>query len=108
MPFNHIGITVSYVEKSRTSYGPALKPIEHTMLKQIPKEYTCGKTVYGYGTTSLDFWITGDWTNSGKQESKREEDTTVNRVAQYRPAYYSAFLFDSDGHNIEIFTFSSD
>ncbi len=45
-------------EKSRHFYNTALAPLGYTMLVEIPKEYTDGTVVLGYGIAPKpDFWI---------------------------------------------------
>lgn len=54
---DHTGLQVSDPEKSRRFYDQALAPLGYTMMLEIPKEYTNGKAVFGYGVRpKADFW----------------------------------------------------
>ena len=55
---DHTGLNVSNPEKSRNFYNKALAPLGYTMMMEIPKEYTDGKVVLGYGVPpKADFWM---------------------------------------------------
>jgi hypothetical protein len=55
---DHTGLQVSNPQKSRVFYDKALAPLGYKMMKEIPKEYTEGKVVLGYGVPpKTDFWV---------------------------------------------------
>lgn len=119
---DHTGVTISDAVKSRKFYDAALAPLGYKMLMEVPKEYTGGKMVLGYGIAPKpDFWI-----NEGtpqkphvhvaiRAETHKQVDEfykaalanggTDNGAPGPRPHYhenyYGAFVTDPDGHNIE-------
>lgn len=55
---DHTGLTISNPAKSLAFYDKALAPIGYKKLIEVPKEYTEGKTIAGYGVApKADFWI---------------------------------------------------
>ncbi len=119
---DHTGVTISDATKSRKFYDAALAPLGYTVLMEVPKEYTGGKMVIGYGIAPKpDFWV-----NEGtpqkphvhvaiRAETHKQVDEfykaalanggTDNGAPGPRPHYhenyYGAFITDPDGHNIE-------
>jgi catechol 2,3-dioxygenase-like lactoylglutathione lyase family enzyme len=119
---DHTGLGVSDPAKSRAFYDAALAPLGYKVLKEIPKEYTGGKVVLGYGIPNKpDFWV-----HEGTPESPRihiafraENHDQVDAFYKaaiaaggkdngppgprphYHEKYYGAFVHDPDGHNIE-------
>ncbi|MCO6392795.1 VOC family protein [Aliihoeflea aestuarii] len=118
---DHTGIPVSDWEKSKAFYDAVFAAIGAKLLYVVPKEFTDGRNVGGYGRDKPDFWL---------HESKevglgRHTAFTANNRAevdafyaaglnaggkdngapglrpQYHADYYGAFLFDPDGNNIE-------
>jgi catechol 2,3-dioxygenase-like lactoylglutathione lyase family enzyme len=125
---DHVGITVTDFAKSLAFYEAALKPLGITVAMKVGKEMTGG--VYegaGFGKTPKpDFWIGagGDKKPAGNsvhvafEAASRAEVDAFYKAAiaaggkdngppglrPYHPAYYGAFVFDLDGHNIEAVT----
>lgn len=120
---DHIGLTVTKPEDSRRFYEAALAPIGYVLLREIPKEYTGGVVVLGYGVApKADFWINeGVKTTTPNHvafvaESRAQVDAFYEAAmaaggtdngppglrAHYHPTYYGAFVRDPDGHNIEV------
>lgn len=119
---DHTGLNVSDPAKSRSFYEKALAPLGYIVLRDIPKEFTGGKVVFGMGVAPKpDFWIA-----EGTPQSPRIHIafSAVSRQAvdefhaaalaaggkdngapgprpHYHPGYYGAFVLDPDGHNIE-------
>lgn len=119
---DHTGVAISDPKKSRKFYEAALAPLGYKMMMEIPKEYTGGKEVLGYGVPpKADFW-----TNEGSPQkphihiafranSKAEVDAFYKAAMaaggrdngapgprpHYHQEYYGAFVLDPDGHNIE-------
>ena len=120
---DHIGIDISDPEKSKTFYDKALAPIGYSMT-QVPVEYTGGKIILGYGNPpqKADFWIAqGSATRpavhvSFRAENRKQVDEFYKAAIaaggkdngapglrpHYHKDYYAAFVFDPDGHNIEV------
>jgi catechol 2,3-dioxygenase-like lactoylglutathione lyase family enzyme len=125
MPIDHVGINVSDAGKSQEFYSKALSPLNYKKLVEIPKEYTGGKVVIGFGTSTSghsDFWISEGVTQTPSihlafQAETREQVDIFYEAAlksggkdngkpglrpHYHKDYYAAFVFDPDGHNIEV------
>lgn len=119
---DHTGLTVSAPEKSRSFYSKALATLGYQMMMEIPKEYTGGKVVLGYGVPPKpDFWIAEGKPNEPKihlafrAENHAQVDAFYNAALAaggrdngapgprplYHKDYYGAFVLDPDGHNIE-------
>jgi catechol 2,3-dioxygenase-like lactoylglutathione lyase family enzyme len=55
---DHTGVTVRNPETSREFYEKALASLGYALLKEIPKEFTDGLVVLGYGVPPMpDFWL---------------------------------------------------
>ena len=119
---DHAGLIVSDAEKGRSFYERALAPLGYTVLKEIPKEFTGGKTVVGYGVAPKpDFWTVNGTPNEPRlhvafsAKSHAEVDAFYKAALEaggrdhgppgprphYHESYYGAFVLDPDGHNIE-------
>ena len=119
---DHTGLQVSNPEKSRKFYDMALAPLGYKMMIEIPKEYTEGKVVLGYGVPPKpDFWISEGTPNNPhihiafQAESHKQVDEFYRAALEaggrdngapgprphYHENYYGAFVLDPDGHNIE-------
>ena len=120
---DHTGFNVSDPAVSRRFYDAALAPLGYAVLREIPKEYTGGKVVLGYGVAPKpDFWIAEGAVNTPRlhiafRANNRAEVDAFYQAAiaaggkdngppglrpHYHPAYYGAFVFDPDGHNVEV------
>ncbi len=119
---DHTGLQVSDPQKSRKFYDAALAPLGYQMLKEIPKEYTGGDVVLGYGLPGRpNFWVAQGTPNQPRvhiafrAESHRQVDDFYQAALKaggkdngapgprphYDKDYYGAFVLDPDGHNIE-------
>src|SRR5262245_22275782 len=119
---DHTSLVVSNPDASRRFYDAALAPLGYEMLKEIPKEYTEGRFVAGYGVKpKADFWVSQGTPNTPRihvafRADRRELVDAFYKAAlanggkdngppgprpQYHEHYYGAFVFDPDGHNIE-------
>jgi catechol 2,3-dioxygenase-like lactoylglutathione lyase family enzyme len=119
---DHTGLTVSDPARSRRFYEGALAPLGYRVLMEIPKEYTGGVVVLGFGVPPKpDFWF-----REGTPEQPRIHIafSAANRALvdafytaalaaggrdngppgprpHYHADYYGAFVLDPDGHNVE-------
>lgn len=119
---DHTGLKVSLPERSRRFYESALAPLGYTALMEVPKEYTGGAVVVGYGVAPKpDFWIAEGTPNDPRlhiafrAESRKQVDEFYKAALSaggkdngapgtrphYHKDYYGAFVLDPDGHNIE-------
>jgi catechol 2,3-dioxygenase-like lactoylglutathione lyase family enzyme len=113
---DHVTIGVSDIERSRSFYDLALRPLGITRL------HAEGETASGYGIApKAFFWIS--WRGlpqTGAHIAFTAQDRAVvdrfhaEAIAaggrdngapgirpNYHPSYYGAFVLDPDGHNIE-------
>lgn len=119
---DHIGINVSDYNKSKEFYKKALLPIGYQLLMEVPKEYTNGLGVSGFGAAPTpDFWISEGTANKPHvhvafrvDAQKTVDEFYAAAIAaggrdngkpgprpHYHEKYYGAFVLDPDGHNIE-------
>lgn len=119
---DHTGFEVSNPEKSRHFYDKALAPLGYKLIMEVPKQYTDGIVVLGYGVPPKpDFWIAEGTPNkplihiafAAKNRKQVDEFYKAAMAAggrdngapglrpEYHEHYYGAFVLDPDGHNIE-------
>jgi catechol 2,3-dioxygenase-like lactoylglutathione lyase family enzyme len=119
---DHTGLKMSNPKKSREFYNKALAPLGYELMKEIPLEYTDGKTVIGYGVPPKpDFWVAEGAPNEPRvhiafrADSRKQVDEFYRAALaaggrdngapgprpHYHEKYYGAFVLDPDGHNIE-------
>ena len=119
---DHMGLTVSDPTRSRHFYDKALAPIGYEVLMEVPKDFTEGRAVFGYGVDPKpDFWVSEGVPNQprlhvafrAERRTQVDEFYTAALAAggkdngapglrpHYHPDYYGAFVLDPDGHNIE-------
>ena len=118
---DHTGIAFSDFDKSKTFYDAALAPLGASVLLTVPKEYTGGVNVVGYGRDRPVYWLReGGEPGPGRHvaftaRSRVEVDAFYNAALaaggrdnggpglrpHYHQDYYGAFVFDPDGNNIE-------
>lgn len=122
MMIDHSGLSVSDIEQAIRFYDAALAPLGHTLLYEVPSEFTDGLKVVGYGNDRPRFWLHGTGTKQEPPvhfaftaESRNQVDSFYNAAiraggrdngapglrAHYHPDYYGAFVRDPDGNNIE-------
>ena len=118
---DHSGISVSDIDAAIAYYDVALAPLGISLLYEVPKEFTGGERVVGYGRERPQFWLNG----GGKQippihfafsaENRAQVGAFYEAAmaaggadngapgirAHYHPDYYGAFVRDLDGNNIE-------
>jgi len=119
---DHTGLVVSDAGKGRSFYEAALAPLGYSVLMEIPKEHTGGRTVLGFGVAPKpDFWIVDGAPNEPRvhiafraDNRKQVDDFYKAALAaggrdngapgprpHYHENYYGAFVLDPDGHNVE-------
>jgi catechol 2,3-dioxygenase-like lactoylglutathione lyase family enzyme len=119
---DHSGVNVSDPVRSRKFYDAALEPLGYRMMVEIPKEFTGGAVVLGYGVPpKADFWVAEGKPNQPHvhiafRAANRAEVDAFYAAAMaaggrdngapgprphYHESYYGAFVWDPDGHNIE-------
>src|SRR4051794_17337357 len=120
---DHTGVQVSNPEKSREFYNKALAPIGYKIMIEIPKEHTNGTVVLGYGAPPhADFWVAEGVPQKPhihiafRAENRKQVDEFYKAALaaggkdngapgprpHYHKDYYGAFVWDPDGHNIEV------
>ena len=120
---DHTGLQISDPIKSKEFYNKALKPIGYQIIAEIPKEYTNGAVVLGYGAPpKTDFWISEGTPNQPRihiafrAQNHKQVDEFYKAAIEaggkdngapgprphYHKDYYGAFVLDPDGHNIEV------
>lgn len=118
---DHTGIAVADFAKAKAFYDAALAPLGASMLMIVPKKFTGGRNVAGYGRDRPVWWLN----DGGEPGPGRHTAFTANSRAEvdafyaaaiagggsdngkpglrphYHDYYYGAFVFDPDGNNIE-------
>lgn len=119
---DHLGLAVRDLEKAKTFYLTALKPLGVELMVELTAEQTGDDAHLGFGAEGKPFF----WIGSGKpvegpvhiafSAPSRAAVDAFHRAAlaaggrdngapgiraHYHPNYYGAFAFDLDGHNIE-------
>lgn len=119
---DHTGVGVTDYAASKAFYDAAMAPLGASLLMTIPKEFTGGAAVVGYGRDNhATFWLSEKTTASTPMHiaftarSRAEVDASHKAALSaggrdnggpglrphYHPDYYAAFVFDPDGNNIE-------
>ncbi len=118
---DHTGIAVSDWSRARAFYDAALGALGASLLMVVPKEFTGGKNVGGYGRERPVWWLNdggepGPGRHTAFTASTRAEVDAFYAAAlaaggrdngapglrpHYHEHYYGAFVFDPDGNNIE-------
>ena len=118
---DHVGFSVSDFAHAKAFYERALAPLGYRLVMETIAQQT-GKLAAGFGANGKpDFWIGGE----GQLEKPvhiallAKDRATVDEFYRaalaaggrdngspglrphYHPNYYSAFVLDPDGHNIE-------
>ena len=109
---DHIGISVSDLEKAKLFYAAALKPLGMTIMSDY------GVTV-GLGEDYPFLWLSGGSAGHVHLALAAPDRATVDAFhaaavaaggtdngkpgvrSEYNDNYYAAFVLDADGHNIE-------
>jgi catechol 2,3-dioxygenase-like lactoylglutathione lyase family enzyme len=119
---DHTGVSVKDPERSRQFYQRALEPLGYRIVMEVPKQFTAGAVVLGFGIPPKpDFWIHEGTPNQPRihvafRAHDRAQVDAFHAAAiaaggtdngppgprpHYHEHYYGAFVLDPDGHNIE-------
>ncbi|HEY5819861.1 MAG TPA: VOC family protein [Mesorhizobium sp.] len=118
---DHTGIAVADWDKAKAFYDAAFAALGGSLIMTVPKEYTGGKNVGGYGRERPVWWLReGGQPGPGRHVAftarNRAEVDAFYAAAMatggrdnggpglrphYHENYYGAFVFDPDGNNIE-------
>lgn len=119
---DHTGVNVTNYQVSKEFYLKALAPIKYKIIKEFSAS-VAGVDVAGMGEDpKADFWlIAGDTQKphvhiAFRAETRVQVDEFYKAAiaaggkdngkpgirAHYHANYYGAFVFDPDGHNIEV------
>ena len=119
---DHISFAVSNMERSKTFYVAALKPLGIAVVMEVTAEQTGADAHAGFGKDDKAFfWIGGGVKPKGGTHvaftaPTRADVDSFYRAAlaaggrdngspglrpHYHPDYYGAFVLDPDGNNIE-------
>lgn len=119
---DHMGIVVSDFIRSKDFFAQALAPLGYAMLMEFPASVTGRTDVAGFGEAGQpDFWLSKGTPNTPRvhvafRVPSRKIVDAFHEAAlaaggidngapglrpHYHPDYYSAFVLDPDGHNIE-------
>ncbi|GAB3255446.1 VOC family protein [Chitinimonas naiadis] len=119
---DHLGVTITDMDRAKAFYNTALAPLGITLLMEVTKDQTGHEAHAGFGANGKPFF----WVGSGSQASSgvhvaftASSRAVVDAFYQaaiaaggtdngapglrphYHPNYYGAFVRDPDGHNIE-------
>jgi len=115
---DHLSLPVSDLSRSKAFYQRALAPIGYGLLREFPG-------VAAFGANGIpDLWLVeakdlGATIHLALHADRRQAVHDFHREAlaaggrdngapgprpQYTPTYYAAFVFDPDGHNLEVVT----
>lgn len=120
---DHVGFAVADAERSKRFYEQALAPLGIRLLMSVTPEQTeSGGTAHGFGADENPFFWVGDNERVGEGthvafsvDSRAKVDAFYQAALaaggsdnggpgirpHYHPNYYSAFVHDPDGNNIE-------
>ena len=119
---DHTNVVVSDFDRSKAFYTRALAPLGYALLMEVPKEFTGGRGVIGFGEPPRpDFWVSsGPATNTPTHIAFRANSRAdvlafyAEAIAaggrdngapglrpHYHATYFGAFVLDPDGHNVE-------
>lgn len=117
---DHTGIASERIKEAQLFYDAVFAAMGGGACMVVPKEYTGGKIVVGYGRERPVFWVHEGAAGPGRHvalaaRTRAEVDAFYKAAMaaggrdngkpglrpQYHPAYYGGFVLDPDGNNIE-------
>lgn len=117
---DHMGFKTQKIAAARAFYDAAFGALGGGLKMEVPKEYTGGMVVVGYGRDHPVFWLTEAESNvplhvAFSARSRAEVDAFYKAALaaggrdnggpglrpEYTPTYYAAFVLDPDGNNVE-------
>ncbi len=117
---DHTGIASEQIAAAQAFYDAAFAALGGGARMVVPKEFTGGTVVVGYGRESPVFWVHEGVAGPGRHvaftaRNRAEVDAFYQAAMaaggrdngapglrpQYHPDYYGAFVLDPDGNNIE-------
>ncbi|MFG1297800.1 VOC family protein [Xanthobacter variabilis] len=118
---DHMGISVSDLERSRAFYAAALAPLGLSIAMEVSAAETGGHAAVGFGAGKPEFWISGgpgrsSYFHVAFAAADRAMVNAFHAAAlaaggrdngapglrpHYHPDYYAAFVLDPDGVNVE-------
>jgi len=119
---DHVGMPVSDYARSKSFYAAILKPLGFGLVLEVSSEETGGASHAGFGAGQKpEFWIGSGTPVKGRvhfafsarsREAVRKfydaalkaggkDNGAPGLRLHYHENYYSAFVLDPDGHNIE-------
>jgi len=123
MTFDHVGVSVSDIARSKAFYSAALAPLGVKVAMEIAPPPPSTYVGVGYGRSGKpDFWIGGgagpattpihlafaadtraqvDAFYAAALAAGGRDNGPPGVRAIYHPNYYGAFVLDPDGHNVE-------
>lgn len=124
---DHTGLTAVDYDRSKAFYSAALGAIGYALVMEVPAALTGTTDTAGFGEPPKpDFWVARATATKPAHQPALHFAFRANTRAQvdafyqaalqsggkdnggpgirehYHPNYYSAFVFDPDGHNIEV------
>ena len=87
--FDHMGLGTADYQRSTAFYDAALAPLGIRQLYVVPKEFTNGVDVVGYGKERPMFWVAGQDPTSGKLHIAFAAETREQVDAFYEAALKS-------------------
>lgn len=126
LAIDHVSLSVADLARAKAFYTPTLEAIGLNVTMELGPEVTGSVSVIGYGRGRKgSFWVAEDGPQTPKAHvcfrAKSRADVRAFYEAAlaaggtdnggpgirevYHPAYYAAFVFDPEGHNIEAVTF---
>lgn len=121
---DHIGIRTWAIARSQAFYDAVMAALGGGLKMEVPKDYTGGAVVRGYGREAPVFWLTEVPADGPASAPVHLAFAAANRAQvdafhaaalaaggvdnggpglrpQYHADYYGAFVLDPDGNNIE-------
>ena len=119
---DHTGVNVSDYERAKQFYAQALAPLGYALVMEVPRQYTGGVGVAGFGEGGKpDFWIheappnqprvhvafraaaraVVDAFHGAALAAGGKDNGAPGPRPHYHRDYYGAFVLDPDGHNVE-------